>query len=432
VRFLLLWVVLMAGLLTLGAGAEPPTLVAYQGVLLDPNGSPRNGPVNLELRIFDAATSGNELYRETHSGVALVDGVFNIDLGSGTQQQPPGGFTAELFAGPGARWLELRVGGELLQPRQRFLSVPYALSAAGAAQVGGLTPAELSATPGPVSGYERVSAASTSAQTAVASCPPGKVLVGGGCNCNGETVESRPVEGSNFWRCECAAPTGNHRAYALCAEAGVSVCGDGVLDSGEQCDSSLIAACPDGRCGDGCVCACGNGLLDPDEVCEGANASGCPGGLCAPDCTCSCGNGSIDPGELCDGAIAGACPTGVCTSSCTCQCGNGVCDDIFSGGGTETTANCPQDCKPPYSTCVSNAECAGLAFCGGSGYCTTTCTGGTACSLDPGFDEFCAALPGFSGICVAQCKSHPIFPGVWFCPADLVCESINGGNCIAP
>jgi hypothetical protein len=33
---------------------------------------------------------------------------------------------------------------------------------------------------------------------------------------------------------------------------------------------------------------------------------------------------------------------------------------------------------------------------------------------------------------VAQCQPHPTFPGVWFCPADLVCESINGGNCIAP
>jgi hypothetical protein len=263
------------------------------------------------------------------------------------------------------------------------------------------------------------------------------VLVGGGCYCKDGTTESRPAEGSNSWHCRCESLGGfydSNRAYALCADGGSAVCGDGLLDAGEQCDSTQVAACPDGRCGEGCVCACGNGRLDPGEVCEGAGplAAACPGSLCGADCQCTCGNGSVDPGEQCEGASAAGCPTGICLSNCSCQCGNGHCDDLFGGGGIETPANCRQDCIPPYSRCGSSADCAGLAYCGAGGYCTTSCAGGSACNLDPGYDELCSSpLPGIDGTCLARCSLHPTF-GIYLCPNDLVCESINGGNCIAP
>jgi hypothetical protein len=99
------------------------------------------------------------------------------------------------------------------------------------------------------------------------------------------------------------------------------VCGDGVLDPGEECDG---APCADGRdCLQGCTCdapnRCGNGTVDPGEQCDGADDRLCPGD-CQDDCRCPgrvlCGNGVLDPGEECDG---GPCPGGEpCSPDCEC------------------------------------------------------------------------------------------------------------------
>jgi hypothetical protein len=69
-----------------------------------------------------------------------------------------------------------------------------------------------------------------------------------------------------------------------------SVCGDGVLAVGEECDGAAGEVCP-GRCTDTCTCApppptCGDGVVNAaGEVCDGADAAACPG-LCTTDCTC--------------------------------------------------------------------------------------------------------------------------------------------------
>ena len=67
---------------------------------------------------------GTQLYGETHSGVALVDGVFNLLLGTGSVVV--GSFDADLFAAQN-RYLEVIVNAEVLEPRQPFSSVAYAL-----------------------------------------------------------------------------------------------------------------------------------------------------------------------------------------------------------------------------------------------------------------------------------------------------------------
>lgn len=79
------------------AQADPPPDLGYQGRLLDASGAPLAGPAELEIRIFDQPAGGSELYAETHSGVALRDGVFHVLLGTGTN--PRGTFDAALFAG---------------------------------------------------------------------------------------------------------------------------------------------------------------------------------------------------------------------------------------------------------------------------------------------------------------------------------------------
>lgn len=101
--------------------ATPP-LVGYQGRVLDALGAPVNGNVALGFALFAASAGGPALWSETHPSVGVVDGVYNVDLGSVVPLDPA------LLAGP-ERWLEVTVNGETLAPRQRFTSAPYALRA---------------------------------------------------------------------------------------------------------------------------------------------------------------------------------------------------------------------------------------------------------------------------------------------------------------
>jgi hypothetical protein len=113
--------------------AQVPQDMTYTGRLVDNLGDPLAGPVNLELRVFDAETSGTELYSEQHLGVQLdVTGGFSVQLGLGTS--PSGTFDAALFSDPD-RWLEVVVGTEVLTPRQIIASVPWALVAQQANEI---------------------------------------------------------------------------------------------------------------------------------------------------------------------------------------------------------------------------------------------------------------------------------------------------------
>ena len=102
------------------AAAQVPGRVPFQGLLLDSGGAPINDAVDLDFALFDALANGTELWAESHPGVIVVDGVYSVDLGSSV---PLG---SELLSG-GAAFLEIRVSGETLVPRQQLLSVPYSL-----------------------------------------------------------------------------------------------------------------------------------------------------------------------------------------------------------------------------------------------------------------------------------------------------------------
>jgi len=85
-----------------------------------------------------------------------------------------------------------------------------------------------------------------------------------------------------------------------------SYCGDGILDSGELCDSGI----PDGDYG-ACpvVCDGGEPCLQGQVVGSGCEARCQYTNICPED---TCGNGTLDSGELCDTGIydgyVGACP----------------------------------------------------------------------------------------------------------------------------
>jgi hypothetical protein len=122
------WLAILAlTLLAAPAFAQVPQDMTYTGRLVDNVGDPLAGPVNLELRIFDAATGPTQLYSEEHLGVVLdATGGFSVQLGLGTS--PSGAFDAALFSDVD-RWIEVVVGAEVLTPRQIIGSVPWALVA---------------------------------------------------------------------------------------------------------------------------------------------------------------------------------------------------------------------------------------------------------------------------------------------------------------
>ncbi|MBI5873339.1 MAG: hypothetical protein HZB36_04260 [Candidatus Omnitrophica bacterium] len=97
-----------------------PHLINYQGRLTDTAGNPLNGSYNLTFRIYDALSAGNLLWEETQTGVVVDKGLFGILLGS----------VASLnIAFDKPYFLEIKVGTEVMSPRQQITSSGYAIRA---------------------------------------------------------------------------------------------------------------------------------------------------------------------------------------------------------------------------------------------------------------------------------------------------------------
>lgn len=103
--------------------AQVPEIISYQGLLSDSDGAPLTGNYDLTVRIYDQQTEGTAIWNETHTGVSVSGGVFNIHLGSVT----PFGEAVD-FSIP--YWLGVSInGGAELTPRTRFTSIGTALMA---------------------------------------------------------------------------------------------------------------------------------------------------------------------------------------------------------------------------------------------------------------------------------------------------------------
>ncbi len=152
----------------------------------------------------------------------------------------------------------------------------------------------------------------------------------------------------------------------------LAYCGDGVVNqASEECDGASDANCP-GQCnGAACVCnvVCGNDVVDFGEQCDGTGSPQCGAGqTCSapgnPDqCTCTpaiCGDGFKAASEQCDPgappstpADDAACPGQCQAALCTCPaavCGNGVIE------GTEV-------CELPAVGCGALQACVGCVAC---------------------------------------------------------------------
>jgi hypothetical protein len=104
--------------------AAVPWMINYQGRLTNVSGSAITGSNTFTFRLYDAATSGTEVWEEEQT-IALSaedNGVFNVVLGSVTVLSTVD-FNTPL-------WLSVQVGSDSeMTPRQRITAVGYAINA---------------------------------------------------------------------------------------------------------------------------------------------------------------------------------------------------------------------------------------------------------------------------------------------------------------
>ena len=126
------WMVWLVGVLTPPALAVPVAL-STQGRILDADGQPLEGPVQVAFRIMDAEADGEVLWSDSLT-LDLDNGFYATRLGDEDGAAP----LASDVLDQSPLWLELQLDGEApMTPRLSLDSVPYARLAERAEEVAG-------------------------------------------------------------------------------------------------------------------------------------------------------------------------------------------------------------------------------------------------------------------------------------------------------
>ncbi|MFQ5453659.1 MAG: hypothetical protein ACE5D6_05680 [Candidatus Zixiibacteriota bacterium] len=103
--------------------AEIPQLINYQGNLTESDGTPSDGVFFIKFVIYDAATSGTEIWNSNIQEVTVTNGLFEVMLGASPMPALPD----NLFSADTVRYLGIKVGSDLeISPRIKFTSTAYA------------------------------------------------------------------------------------------------------------------------------------------------------------------------------------------------------------------------------------------------------------------------------------------------------------------
>ena len=105
--------------------ASVPHLINYQGRLTDKSSVPLSGSYTLTFTFYDAETAGTPLWKGTYNNVAIAKGIFSILLGDINDSS----YKFEDLAFDKQYWLEIKVGNDIMSPRQRLTSAAYAFRA---------------------------------------------------------------------------------------------------------------------------------------------------------------------------------------------------------------------------------------------------------------------------------------------------------------
>ncbi|MEK7744026.1 MAG: hypothetical protein AAB578_06525, partial [Elusimicrobiota bacterium] len=101
---------------------EVPAQINFQGRLTDLSNNPLDGYHDFIFKIYGTDTGGTPLWSEQQGGISVSNGILSVKLGS-LLPLTPGVFSAD------RAYLEITVDGTVLSPRERLISVPYAVNA---------------------------------------------------------------------------------------------------------------------------------------------------------------------------------------------------------------------------------------------------------------------------------------------------------------
>ena len=197
------------------------------------------------------------------------------------------------------------------------------------------------------------------------------------------------------------------------------------------CGDNLKPVALDARTIDATSAVCGNAIVEAGEDCDDGDTTA--DAACDASCRFTCGNGVVDDGvgELCDTGIAGG--AGACPA--TCSDGMACTSDVATGSGCQAScAHAPitvalngDGCCPTGATSLTDTDCP--VVCGNSlveagetcdtgiavgvGACPTvaTCGDGMPCTTD---------AVANAGTCTASCAHAPIV------------MAMNGDGCCPP
>jgi len=434
------------------AAGAVPGLINYQGRLLAGGQAvttDSQSPLPITFRFYDASVAGSLLYEELQD-VVVVDGVYAVQLGAGTTSNGSYDSLIDAVAEEEGVWLEIEINGEILLPRQKFTSTPYAIRA-GEAEVA-VTVRDnaigtFAITNASVTGEKLADGAVTLAKLSTDMCAEGEVLVKTAAGWVCGTMATPLFRPGDFINCYSGPPE----------TQGVAVCTSGVRysnSSGTGFGECVGEVVPQVETCDGVDNDC-NGIVDDnvpgtplwyrDADGDGfgdsyVTANFCPGqelaGYVQNGDDCNDASYAVNPafGERCDGTDSN------CDDVVDNGCVNTDCTEAEINQVLAADMNVSSACLTAgmaLVSCMQNNGCGELSapdfdcvrsYCGDEwetaiGSVPSEChTGETrSCGTDEGAcqagHETCAADNSWSGICEGE-----------IAPFEEVCDGVDN-NC---